>query len=69
MRERTIGTGGLQAAIASATLGILISLALLVKETPYTFVAFMFLGQPLLLLAFLLLGIHVFRDLRGRGVL
>lgn len=69
MSKRPIGTGGLRAAIASAGLGTLISLALLVKETPYTLVAFMFLAQPLFLIAFLLLGIHAVRDLRGRGVL
>jgi hypothetical protein len=63
------GAGSLRIALASAALGILISLALLVKETPYTLVAFMFLGQPLLLLGFILLGVHVFRDLRARGIL
>ena len=59
----------LRVAIATAALGVLISLALLIRETPYTLVAFMFLAQPLLLLAFLLLGVQVVRDLRTRGVL
>jgi hypothetical protein len=59
----------LRAAIACAALGILVSLSLLVRETPYTLVAFMFVGQPLILVAFLLLSVSVLRDLRGRGVL
>lgn len=67
--RRAPGTGSVRIAVVSTALGILISLALLVKETPYTLVAFMFLAQPLLLLGFLLLGVHVFRDLRARGVL
>lgn len=66
---RAVGTGGLRAAVALTALGILISLALLVKETPYTLVAFMFGAQPLFLVAVLLLVIHVLRDLRSRGVL
>ena len=64
-----IGTGGLRAAIALTALGILISLALLLKETPYTLVAFMFVAQPLLLLGVVFLAIHAVRDLRSRGVL
>jgi hypothetical protein len=64
-----IGTGSLRAAIALTALGILISLALLLKETPYTLVAFMFVAQPLLLLGLVFLTIHVVRDLRSRGVL
>jgi len=64
-----VGTGSLRAAIALTALGILISLALLVKETPYTLVAFMFVAQPLLLLGLVFLTIHVIRDLRTRGVL
>ena len=64
-----LGTGSLRAAIALTALGILISLALLLKETPYTLVAFMFVAQPLFLIAFLFLTIHVIRELRARGVL
>jgi hypothetical protein len=59
----------LRAAIVTAALGILVSLALLVQETPYTLVAFMFVGQPLLAIAFLLLAFQAFQDLRNRGVL
>ena len=59
----------LRAAIVAAALGILVSLALLLRETPYTLVAFMFVGQPLLVIAFLLLALEAFQDLRSRGVL
>jgi hypothetical protein len=59
----------LRAAIVAAAAGILVSLALLLRETPYTLVAFMFVGQPLLVVAFLLLAFEVFQDLRNRGVL
>ncbi len=60
---------GVKVAIVAAALGILVSLALLIRETPYTLVAFMFVAQPLLVLAFLLLAVEVFRDLRRGGVL
>lgn len=56
-------------ALWAAVAGILICLALLVRETPYTVTAFMFLGQPLLVVAFVLLAWRVVRDLRGRGLL
>ena len=45
-------------------LGVFFCFPLLIKETPYTFVVFMFLGQPLLGLGFLLFAINVFRDLK-----
>jgi hypothetical protein len=47
--------------------GLLISLALLVRETPYTLTAFTFLGQPLLLLGMVLLLVYVAAELRRRG--
>ncbi len=55
--------------IASAVLGILFCLALLVRETPYTLTAFMFLGQPLLAIAFFLFAWKAFRDLRRKELL
>ena len=55
--------------IASAILGILFCLALLVKETPYTLTAFMFLGQPFLALAFVLFAWKVFHELRRKKLL
>jgi hypothetical protein len=63
------GSKLLKVAIGAAAAGVAISIALLVRETPYTLVFFMFLAQPLLLAAFVLLGIEIMRDLRARGVL
>jgi hypothetical protein len=56
-------------AIVLAAVGTIACLALLVRETPYTFALFMFLGQPLLLCAFGLFAWEVVQDLRGKGVL
>jgi hypothetical protein len=56
-------------ALLLAGLGTLGCLALLVRETPYTFAVFMFLGQPCLLGAFLLFAWQVVKDLRKTGVL
>jgi hypothetical protein len=58
----------LQSAIASSSAGVVVSLALLVRETPYTLAAFMFLGQPLLLLGMLLFMAHALGGMRGRGM-
>lgn len=55
--------------IASAVLGIFFCLLLLIRETPYTLTAFMFLGQPFLLIAFILFALKVFRDLRRKELL
>jgi hypothetical protein len=57
----------LRAAILLTGAGLLISLALLVRETPYTLTAFTFLGQPLLLLGMVLLLVYVAAELRQRG--
>lgn len=59
----------LRIAIAATAAGVLISLALLIWQTPYTLTAFMFLGQPLLAVAFVLFVWLVFRDLRRRELL
>jgi hypothetical protein len=55
------------AAILSTGAGLLISLALLVRETPYPLTAFTFLGQFLLLLGMVLLLVDVAAELRRRG--
>jgi len=55
--------------LPAAMLGTFVCLPLLIKETPYTFVAFMFLGQPLLLIAFVLFAWKVFQDLRGKQLI
>jgi hypothetical protein len=51
------------------TVGVLISLGLLVRETPYTLALFMFAGQPLLAIGFSLFAWRVVRDLRRTGLL
>ena len=55
--------------LIAGILGVLFCLLLDIKETPYTFVGFMFFGQPLLLVSFVLFAIQVFRDLRSKEVL
>jgi hypothetical protein len=59
----------LRAALALAFLGTLVCLVLFAWHSPYTLVAFMFLGQPLLLLAFALFAWEARQDLRRKGVL
>jgi hypothetical protein len=55
--------------IAFAVAGIVFCLLLLIRETPYTLTAFMFLGQPLLAIAFFLYAWKVFRDLKHKELL
>lgn len=62
--ERRSGSRLVRASIATAILGIATCFPLLIEETPYTFVIFMFVAQPLLGAAFLLFTIKVFQDLR-----
>jgi hypothetical protein len=59
----------LRVAILCTAVGLLLSLGLLVRETPYTLTAFMFIGQPLLFAGMLLLLISVVAELRHQGVL
>ncbi len=56
-------------AIASTIAGISICLLLLARETPYTLTAFMFLGQPLIAVGFVLYAWTVIRDLRRKEIL
>ncbi len=59
----------LRVVIAATAAAVLISLALLIQQTPYTLTAFMFVAQPLLALVFVLFVWTVFRDLRRRELL
>jgi len=52
-----------------AALGALLSLALFLHAGPYTLVVFMFLAQPLLLLAVALFAVQVLKDLRRERLL
>jgi hypothetical protein len=55
-------------AIALAAVGIVLCLWLLVRVSWYSFVAFMLLAQPLLLLAVLIFLGAVARDLKKKGL-
>lgn len=55
--------------IGFAVAGIVFCLLLLISETPYTLTGFMFLGQPLLGIAFFLYAWKVFRDLKRKELL
>ena len=59
----------LRVAMALAALGALLSLTLFLHAGPYTLVLFMFLAQPLLLLAVALFAVQVFQDLRRERLL
>ena len=59
----------LRLAMALAALGALFSLALFLHAGPYTLVFFMFLAQPLLLVAVALFAVQVFKDLRRERLL
>jgi hypothetical protein len=52
-----------------AATGALFSLALFLHAGPYTLVFFMFLAQPLLLLAVATFALQVFKDLRRERLL
>ena len=55
--------------LAATAAGVLACLPLFVRETAYTLVLFMFVGQPLLVTGFLLFTWKVFRDLRRKELL
>lgn len=59
----------LRTAIVLATVGVLLCLWLLVKVSWYSFVAFMMVAQPLLVVAALVFVGAILRDLRRKGVL
>ena len=59
----------LRLSMVFAALGALFSLALFLHAGPYTLVFFMFLAQPLLLLAAALFAVQVFKDLRRERLL
>ena len=69
MMERKIPVRVLQIAIILAVLFNLLALLVMVHTTPIVFTLFMFLGQPLFLLAFFLLIGAVLADLQARQIL
>lgn len=67
--EPTKGLPAIRLAVLMTTAALVLGLALLFKETPYVFTAFMVLGPLLLLMAFLLLSWVIFQELRAKKVL
>ena len=59
----------LAVALGLTAIAIVICLGLFIHAVWYTFVMFMLVAQPLLLVAALLFGWAVVRDLRQKGVL
>jgi hypothetical protein len=59
----------LRIAIVLAALFTVMALAMLIRDTPIGFTLFMFLGQPLFLIALVLLVGAVLADLRIRQLL
>jgi hypothetical protein len=59
----------LRIAIILAALFTLMALAMLIRDTPIGFTVFMFLGQPLFLIALVLLVGAILADLRTRQLL
>jgi hypothetical protein len=59
----------LRLAILLTSLALVLSIALLIKETAYLFTVFMILGPALLLLAMIFLGWNIIEELRGKKVL
>jgi hypothetical protein len=56
-------------AVALTVVAVLLSIALLIKETAYLFTAFMFLGPTLLLVALVLLVWTILDELKTKRVL
>jgi len=74
MNERDLGVErkaakALRIAAVAAMVALILSSVLLIKETAYTFVVFMFLGPPLILVAAVTLGWVIFQELRAKKVL
>ena len=69
MNDRPVVPTPVRLSLGAAALGVLLCLPLVIQETPYTFVIFMFLAQPMLAAAFLLFAWQVFRDLRNKQLL
>jgi hypothetical protein len=59
----------LRIAIILAALFTLMALAMLIRDTPIGFTVFMFLGQPLFVVALVLLVGAILADLRTRQLL
>ena len=59
----------LRVAAVFTLIAVILSFALLIKETAYLFTTFMFLGPTLLVAAVVLLGWNILQELREKKVL
>jgi hypothetical protein len=69
MIQRRVPIRMLRVAIVLVALFNILALIVMVRTTPIAFTLFMFLGQPLFLVAFLLLIGAVLADLKARQIL
>ena len=66
MSPRTAGVRILRIAIVLSALFTLLALANLIRDTPVGFALFMFFGQPLFVVALILLVAAIVADLKAR---
>jgi hypothetical protein len=69
MNERPVSVRVLQIAVALTAVFNLLALLVLLRGTPIIFTAFMFVGQPLLVVTLILLVGAVLADLRAQQLL
>jgi hypothetical protein len=69
MTDRRIPVRALRIAIVLAFLFNLLALLVMVHTTPIIFTLFMFLGQPLIVLAFIFLVGAILADLKAKQLL
>jgi hypothetical protein len=69
MIQRRVPIRMLRVAIVLVALFNILALIVMVRTTPIAFTLFMFLGQPLFVVAFLLLIGAVLADLKARQIL
>ena len=63
------GTGLIRVALLLTAIAVCLAFVLLLRETAYTFVLFMFAGAPLVASGALLLGVVIWKELRAKQVL
>jgi hypothetical protein len=69
MKRRPIPLRALRVAIVLAVVFDLLALLVMAQTTPIIFTLFMFVGQPLFVVAFALLLAAVLADLKAKGLL
>ena len=66
MSPRTARARSLRLAIVLAGLFTVLALAMLIRDTPIGFALFMFIGQPLFVIALIVLAGAIVADLKAR---